>query len=83
MKEMDKNLLAVGLVGLLLVVSVFQAFQLSGLNDNIKSASVAAQTAAATVAPVKTQASAPSSDSGTGAKLPSNLQNLPQMVGGC
>ncbi len=79
---MDKNFLVVALVGVLLAVSVFQAFQLNGLNEKIKDVNEVA--AASAKVPVQTQASAPTAKpASSSASVPQNLNSLPQMVGGC
>lgn len=81
---MDKNLILMGLMGVLLVVLVFQATALMSLNQQIDGAKLEVQKASA---PVKAASSSSDSGSGTGSKsgaaLPTNLQNLPSMVGGC
>ncbi len=70
---MNKNLILAIVLGILVIVSVVQAFQLSSLKAKVGGAGVSTVSAPASV-------SAPSSG---GASVPSSLQNLPQMVGGC
>ncbi len=60
-------------LGALVVVAALQAFQLFGLKSQLGSGTV--QTTTAT-----TPAQA---GSGSGNSVPSNIQNLPSMVGGC
>lgn len=67
---MEKNTLVLLVLGVLIVVAVVQAVQFSGLAQKIGGGAVAV------VAPQ-------SAGSGQQAKLPSNLDNLPSMVGGC
>ncbi|MFQ5406007.1 MAG: hypothetical protein ACE5DI_02500 [Candidatus Micrarchaeia archaeon] len=78
---MSKKRLLIVLIGVLLVVSVFQAFQLNGLNEKVKE--VRTEGLATASAPVQTQASAVTPKPASKAAVPQNLQNLPQMVGGC
>jgi len=59
------------LLVVLVIASAVQAFQLVSLSSSVSSGSV-----------TKTSAAAPLA-SGSTAQVPSNLQNLPQMVGGC
>ncbi len=68
---MDKNTLVVVILGVLVLVALVQAFQMTSLKGVVSGGSV-----------VSSPASAPAS-SGQQAKLPSNLDNLPSMVGGC
>ncbi|MFQ5406255.1 MAG: hypothetical protein ACE5DI_03815 [Candidatus Micrarchaeia archaeon] len=79
---MSKKLLLVGLVGVLLVVSVFQAFQLNGLNEKLNDVKEEGLVASAS-SQVQTQAQAPTPKPQGQSGVPQNLQNLPQMVGGC
>lgn len=63
----------------LVVLSAVQAFQLNSLKDKLQQEDVTLSTSDRST-PV-----AGSGDSGTGdsGQLPSNIQDLPQMVGGC
>lgn len=71
---MEKEMLLTILLGLLVLVSAVQAYQIMGLKDS-------GVTGAATGAtPNAAQGSQPA---GSGASLPSGLQNAPDMVGGC
>ncbi len=70
---MDKNFIMALVLGVLVVIAVIQAVQLVGLKSTLSGG-----TAGTGSANVPVQAGA-----GGGAQLPSNLQNLPQMVGGC
>lgn len=69
---MDKNTVVVVILGVLVLVALVQAFQMTSLKGTLSGGSVASS------APQ----SAPAT-SGQQAKLPSNLDNLPSMVGGC
>lgn len=71
---MDKNVIISLVLGVLVVIAVLQAVQLVGLKNKLSGGAV--NTGSANV-PVQ------AGGSGNGAQLPSNLQNLPQMVGGC
>lgn len=65
---MEKNVVIAIVLGVLLVIAGVQAFTLLGLKNSVQGSAVAAPM---------------SGHSSGGANLPSNLQNLPQMVGGC
>ncbi len=70
---MNKNLIIAVVLGVLVVFAAIQAFQLMGLKD-----SLAGRSTATVSTPVQ------SSGGGAGAPaLPSSLQDLPSMVGGC
>ena len=69
---MDKNVIISVVLGILLIVSVVQAFQLSALKEDVASGALAPRAGVAA-----------SGGSPSGASLPSNIQNLPSMVGGC
>ncbi len=60
------------LLVVLVIVSAVQAFQLVLLGGAVSSGTVA-----------KTSTSAPASSGGSSPSVPSSIQNLPQMVGGC
>ena len=65
-------------LGFLVLISVVQAFQLNGLKDKLGDEQFSVKSASKTT-PV---ASSSGTDKGAGS-LPSNIKNLPQMVGGC
>ncbi len=67
---MNKNVVIAIVLGALVLIAGIQAFQLFTLKDKLGSGQLSAGTS--------TQAS-----SGGNPQLPSNLQNLPEMVGGC
>ena len=71
--ELNKNMIIVGILVLLVVASAVQAFQLINIKSNINNVG--------TNKVVKTTSSS-TSTSGN-AEVPTNLQNLPGMVGGC
>ncbi|MBI4448438.1 hypothetical protein HY641_00230 [Candidatus Woesearchaeota archaeon] len=73
---MEKNTIVAVVLGVLVLVSLVQAFQLYGLKNSVSGGATVRQVSAA--APL---ASAPAS-SGAPA-LPASLNNLPEMVGGC
>lgn len=70
---MEKNVILAIVLGALVVIAALQAFQLFGLKNKISSGNV--QTVSG--------ANAPAAGQGSGGAVPSNLQNLPSMVGGC
>ena len=69
---MNKNTIIVIVLAVLVLIAAVQAVELNQLKAKIVSNDIS--TSAVTT---KT------SSSGSGASLPSNLNNLPQMVGGC
>ena len=71
---MNKNVVIAIVLGVLVVIAGVQAYQLMGLKNRL-SASGSVSGAGVGSAPATTQGSSP--------QLPSNLQNLPSMVGGC
>lgn len=68
---MEQKTIVTIVLGVLVLIAAVQAYQFSELKTKLAGGAVGVSTT-----------SAPSS-SGSGAQLPSNLQNLPQMVGGC
>lgn len=72
---MEKGTLVLLVLSVLVLVALVQAFQLSGLKTQVAGGSVAA--------PSQGEVSSQSSGGSQQAKLPSNLDNLPSMVGGC
>ena len=79
---MRKEILFTVLLAVLVTVSAVQAIQLADINSQIEGISI---TAAATSTKTTTSSSSSSSSTstGSGTSLPSSLQNLPNMVGGC
>ncbi len=73
---MNTNLLLSVLIGAMVLVSVLQAIQLFSLQSAL-SGGISLGTSGSK------SASASSSGQSGSAQLPSNLGNLPQMVGGC
>ena len=67
------------ILGVLLLISVLQAFQLNSLRTKVIDNGLSVGSSAGSV-PV---ASAPAQSGRTTSPVPSNIQNLPQMVGGC
>ncbi|MBI4148638.1 hypothetical protein HY490_05080 [Candidatus Woesearchaeota archaeon] len=68
---MDKNILIAIVLGALILVAGIQAYSLMSLTSKVQSGGVSVSS------PVQ------SGGGSGGASLPSNLQNLPSMVGGC
>ncbi len=77
-KKMKQATLVAIVLGFLVLISVVQAFQLNGLKDKLGDEQFSVKSASKTT-PV---ASSSGTDKGAGS-LPSNIKNLPQMVGGC
>jgi len=69
----NKNIIIAVVLGALVLIALFQAFQLVGLKDKLGSGASTATS----------NAPAPQASAGGSPSLPSNLQNLPSMVGGC
>ena len=67
---MKKETILMALLVVLVVVSAVQAVQLVTLSSAISGGTIA-------------KSSVVTSGSGSGASIPSSLQNLPSMVGGC
>ncbi|MEM3154571.1 MAG: hypothetical protein QW165_03350 [Candidatus Woesearchaeota archaeon] len=67
---MNKNVVIAIVLGALVLIAGVQAFQLFSLKEKLASGQIS------TSAPT-------ASGSGGSPQLPSNLQNLPEMVGGC
>lgn len=73
---LNKNLIIVGILVLLVIVTVVQAVQLISIKNNIDDLG--------TNTIVKTSSTGTkSSSTSSSSKVPTNLQNLPGMVGGC
>jgi len=67
------------ILGILVIISIVQAFQLNGLKDKVKVGQLSVSSSS-----TKTKVAVSSGDSGKRtAALPSSVKNLPQMVGGC
>ena len=71
---MNKNVVIAIVLGVLVVIAGVQAYQLMGLKSRL---SAGGPVSGAGVG------SAPATSSAGSPQLPSNLQNLPSMVGGC
>ncbi len=76
---MNQQLVFGVLVGILVVVSAFQAVQLSQLNAQVQSGAAGNSFAPAS----QSGASAQQSSAGGNAQLPAGITNAPDMVGGC
>ena len=68
---MNKNIVIAIVLGALVLIAGVQAFQLFSLKEKLSSGQISTGTS--------TQASS----GGGSPQLPSNLQELPEMVGGC
>lgn len=74
---MKKTTIVAIILGVLVLISLVQAFQLNGLKTKLAEGKVVSSAGSAT-----STASAGGS-AGKTSPLPSSVQNLPQMVGGC
>ncbi len=68
---MDKNIIIAIVLGILVLVSLVQAFQLNELKTKLAEGSL-------TLGKAST-----STSTSSGGAVPSNIQDLPSMVGGC
>lgn len=68
---MNKNTIIAIILGVLVLVSVVQAFQLNTMKDKIKEGKISLGNAKTT------------NSGGNSGNLPANIQDLPSMVGGC
>ena len=74
--KLNKNLLIVGVLVVLVLVSAVQAVQLNDMRNNVNDLG--------TETTIKSTSVEPSLSSSSGStSIPTNLQNLPGMVGGC
>lgn len=73
---MNKEIVLTAMLAVFVLVSAVQAFQLADLNGQIEGMSLTAGSS-------QDDSSASLSDSGGRASLPSSLESLPGMVGGC
>jgi len=67
-----------GILALLILVAVIQTVQLTGIKSDIKEIGTGAKTLKSATSSTKV-----SESSGSSGETPTNLQNLPGMVGGC
>jgi len=72
---MNTNTIVAIVLGVLVLVSAVQAFQLSGMKEKVSDGQLS-------VASASVNPQAPASPARTGS-LPTSVKNLPQMVGGC
>jgi len=74
--KLDKDFMIVGILVLLILVGVVQTVQLIGMKSDIGEMSIQ------NIKPTSSSSSSSSSTTSSGG-TPTNLQNLPGMVGGC
>ena len=74
---MNKNIIVVGILVLLVLISVVQTFQIVEMKSSVTEMEVTGNSVQATTS------SSTTSSSGSSGGVPTNLQNLPGMVGGC
>jgi len=67
------------ILGVLVLISIVQAFQLNGLKKKVAEGQLTVGSSAGKTTPL----SAPTSGGQKAASLPSSVKELPQMVGGC
>ena len=77
--KLNKNLMVVGILVLLLIVGIAQAVQLGSIKSNMNDISISSSSSSGGIS-TSTSASTSSSSSGG---VPTNIQTLPGMVGGC
>ncbi len=77
---MNKNTIIAIVLGVLVLVSIVQAFQLNGLKAKLSSDQVVAGKSSGSVG---TSSQNTASAAGAPSSVPKSLENLPQMVGGC
>tara|TARA_Y100000310_G_C20663001_1_gene805839 strand:- start:1721 stop:1948 length:228 start_codon:yes stop_codon:yes gene_type:complete len=75
---MNKQLIISIVLGVLILISVVQALQLNGLKGQIEDGDFSTGTKS-----TSTPVASSGGQSGGGATLPSSIQDLPSMVGGC
>jgi len=76
--KIERDLLVALLLGIIVLIGALQAMQLTGLKNGAATG-VASAPATAAASPAASSPSAPAKQ----ASVPSSLQNLPNMVGGC
>lgn len=76
----NKNLVIVGVLVLVLVISLVQAYQLSNIKSNVEDLGTGGTTLKVASSPSTTSTSTTSS---SGGGIPTNIQDLEGMVGGC
>ncbi|MBT96745.1 MAG: hypothetical protein QF567_02075 [Candidatus Pacearchaeota archaeon] len=74
---MNRNLVIVGVLVLLVLISATQSIQLLKIKSDIKEVGTTTSIKSTSLS------SSTSSSSSSGGDIPTNLQNLPGMVGGC
>ena len=79
--KIERDMLVAILLGIIVLIGALQAIQLTGLKNGVSEGTGAASApaAAAAASPGASSPSAPAQP----AAVPSSLQNLPNMVGGC
>jgi len=71
---MEKSIIIAVVLGILVLISVVQALQLNALKEKINEGKLTFS---------KTSSSSSGGSNGQSSGLPSNIQDLPSMVGGC
>ena len=74
---MEKKTIIAVILGVLVIISAIQAFQLNGLKEKISEGQLKVSSSGGKVS------TASSGEDKKTTALPSSVKNLPQMVGGC
>ncbi len=74
---MEKTTIVAIILGVLVLISLVQAIQLSGLKEKVSEGKLSVKSASGSTS------AASSGSGGKAAPLPSSVKNLPKMVGGC
>lgn len=80
--KVERDMLVAILLGIIVLIGALQALQLTGLKNGTGAGTSVATSAPAAAAAASPAASSPSAPAKQ-ASVPSSLQNLPNMVGGC
>ena len=78
--KIERDMLVAILLGIIVLIGALQAIQLTGLKNGVSEGTGAASAAPAAAA--ASQGASPSAPAQQ-ASVPTSLQNLPNMVGGC
>jgi len=70
------------ILGILVLISVVQAFQLNSLKTKIKEGQLSVGSSSSKTTPLASSGGS-GKPAGSPASLPSSVKDLPQMVGGC
>ena len=71
------------ILGILVLISVVQAFQLNSLKEKVSEGQLSVSSSGSSSGTAVSSSGSSSNSGKTTAALPSSIKNLPQMVGGC